>query len=739
MPDATSSKTPATKRRSKIANAILARVFVYGGIGLVIVIYIVGFRGLLPRDRMRHRSVETTSMNTNHEGKPTKDAANSNSFPVTISPKATEETNWPNWRGLHYDGRSAETDLADTWPAEGPPVLWMREIGQGYSSVIAVENCVYTQSQTLTEQKVLALDAQTGETVWEHRYGWPYDPGGMYPGPRSTPTWADGKLYIAAPDGLILCLDATDGREIWSVNVNKKFGGRGTEFGYSASPLVENGKVILPVGAPFASVVALDAATGATVWKSGSAAASYCMALPITFAGRRQVVVFLQNELAGFDLQSGILLWGRSYSKGYDEHAAMPLYDEPYLRTMQPFRGGSDLFILHTLNDQAQPREGEASDDIDCRLKLVRTDKQMSNDVASSVLVDGCVYGFDLKEIQSRRQRPSRGEFRCMDFKTGEIHWSNKTIGQASIAVGDNKLFLFNDSGEAILLRVNAEKCEELARTEVFRGEICWTAPCLHHGRMYLRSPTKLACLYVGKPESLEIAARKQAQPTSAIPKENRLELNWIVGAERDAAFDLPDAKELTAWYWCCVVAIGISAFVAAIVYGILRFRGAGCQPAISAVAGQVGNLPHGVAIRVFYLALLLCGIAATPLSNRICSQFVFTWPVALFAAHQIALMSIFRAKQAEGRTKNWLGVLGAIFLVLACLFYYDLTKRLSLGAAWYFLPTFLAAWPLALPTARRIDRRTSIWGDMLWLFAAFSLYFWISAGFMLWRNVGGS
>jgi outer membrane protein assembly factor BamB len=580
MPDATSSKTPATKRRSKIANAILARVFVYGGIGLVIVIYIVGFRGLLPRDRMRHRSVETTSMNTNHEGKPTKDAANSNSFPVTISPKATEETNWPNWRGLHYDGRSAETDLADTWPAEGPPVLWMREIGQGYSSVIAVENCVYTQSQTLTEQKVLALDAQTGETVWEHRYGWPYDPGGMYPGPRSTPTWADGKLYIAAPDGLILCLDATDGREIWSVNVNKKFGGRGTEFGYSASPLVENGKVILPVGAPFASVVALDAATGATVWKSGSAAASYCMALPITFAGRRQVVVFLQNELAGFDLQSGILLWGRSYSKGYDEHAAMPLYDEPYLRTMQPFRGGSDLFILHTLNDQAQPREGEASDDIDCRLKLVRTDKQMSNDVASSVLVDGCVYGFDLKEIQSRRQRPSRGEFRCMDFKTGEIHWSNKTIGQASIAVGDNKLFLFNDSGEAILLRVNAEKCEELARTEVFRGEICWTAPCLHHGRMYLRSPTKLACLYVGKPESLEIAARKQAQPTSAIPKENRLELNWIVGAERDAAFDLPDAKELTAWYWCCVVAIGISAFVAAIVYGILRFRGAGWQPA---------------------------------------------------------------------------------------------------------------------------------------------------------------
>jgi hypothetical protein len=107
------------------------------------------------------------------------------------------------------------------------------------------------------------------------------------------------------------------------------------------------------------------------------------MALPITFAERRQVVVFLQNELAGFDMENGILLWGRSYSKGYDEHAAMPLYEEPYLRTMQPFRGGSDLFILHTLNDQAQSRQSEPrppdikkphspkEEDIECRLKFV--------------------------------------------------------------------------------------------------------------------------------------------------------------------------------------------------------------------------------------------------------------------------------------------------------------------------------------------------------------------------------
>jgi hypothetical protein len=145
----------------------------------------------------------------------------------------------------------------------------------------------------------------------------------------------------------------------------------------------------------------------------------------------------------------------------------------------------------------------------------------------------------------------------------------------------------------------------------------------------------------------------------------------------------------------------------------------------------------RGYAAAVFYIGLMIFGIAATPLGNWLSGQFVFTWPVALMAVHQIALMSIYLTKQEEGKSKTWLGVLGAAFLVFACLVYYDLTRRLSLGAAWYFLPTFLAAWPLAVPAARRIVRPASLWGDMLWLLAVFSLYFWTSAGLMLWRTAG--
>jgi outer membrane protein assembly factor BamB len=706
-------------RQSTILRAIAARAIVYGLLVLGAIVYAVGLRAFVP---------------TRGAGRPSR--------ATTAQPQSRDESTdrgWPNWRGPNYDAHSADTDLADSWPKEGPPVLWSREIGQGYSSVIAVGARVFTQTQSLTEQTVIALDADTGASVWEHRYGWPYDPGGMYPGPRATPSWSDGKLYLAAPDGLISCLDAADGNEIWSVNVNQKYGGRGTEFGYSCSPLIEDGKVILPVGGEFHSVVALDAGTGEKVWKSGSAVASYATALPICFKGHRQVVVFLQNELAGFDLQTGILLWERRYSTGYDEHAAAPLYSEPYLRTMQPFRGGSDLLILQRLDEAANGREGEAPaepinstrdaspphdplppEDHECRLRLVRTDKQMSNDVASSVLVDGYVYGFDLREIQSRRQRPSRGEFRCMDFLTGEIRWSDKTIGQATIAVADRKLYLFNDRGEAILLRVNPERCEELARAAVFPGEICWTAPCLHRGRLYLRSPTKLACLYVGKPEDLDRAARREAKPTSAIPKDKWVDLNWLLGAERDAPFDLPDGKELLRWFWYCLGAIFASAILAASLYGIVKIR--------------FRESADGFGRMAFCLGMLCFGIIATPLCNRFSSHFVFTWPVALFAAQQIALLGLCRSNRNAAGGRSWHGIIYTVFFVFLCLLYYDLTRRLCLGAAWYFLPTFLAAWPLAVPATRKKLPPKNFWADLLWLPPAFAIFYWASAGLMLWR-----
>ena len=300
---------------------------------------------------------------------------------------------WPHLRGPNYDGVSRQTGLVDAWPPGGPPILWTCDLGQGYSGFLVVAGRLYTQFQTRTGMYAICLDAETGAEVWRQRLDWPWQPGGNYPGPYATPTWSAGALYYATPTGLVGCLDASTGRERWAANVCQKFKGRGTEFGYAATPLVEDGKVILPVGGPGASVVALDAATGSTVWAAGDDPASYCPAYPITFRGRRLVVGLLCNSLVAHDLTTGERLSRQELSAGYDEHSAWPLYAEPHLFIASPFRLGSSLYRLE------DTKAGNT-------LKPVWVNRELSNDVCSSVLVDGHIYGFDLRELQASAIAP---------------------------------------------------------------------------------------------------------------------------------------------------------------------------------------------------------------------------------------------------------------------------------------------------------------------------------------------
>src|SRR5262249_5079349 len=154
----------------------------------------------------------------------------------------------------------------------------------------------------------------------------------------------------------------------------KKFHGAGCEFGYAATPLVEDGLVILPVGGPKAALVALHADDGSVAWTSGSDPASYCPAFPITLKGRRCVVGYMQNSLLIVELATGKPLYQGPLSEGYDEHSAWPLYREPDLMLSSPFRRGALGYRL----------EFDRNGDVQARPRWASP--QMSNDVVSSVL-----------------------------------------------------------------------------------------------------------------------------------------------------------------------------------------------------------------------------------------------------------------------------------------------------------------------------------------------------------------
>ena len=620
----------------------------------------------------------------------------------------SEAADWPQLRGVGGTSIAADESLAESWPEAGPPVLWVRELGQGYSSFAVVGERAYTQAQSFVGQSVICLDVRTGQTVWDYQYDLPYDAAAIYPGPRSTPAVADGGVFFASPDGLVGKLTADTGKLLWSVNLKERFGLRGVDFGYAASPVVAEGKLLLPAGGSNASLVALDVRDGSTVWATGNDSASYCSALPFRCDGRKYVVIFLENMLLCVDLENGIQQWKKSFSAGYDEHSAAPLYEEPWLMVGLPFRGGALTYRLEPV-----PRNGAVG------LKAERAwdSSKMSIDIMSGVAIDGHIYAFDLRDAQSKAQRPSKGEFRCLDLKTGEVRWSSTQPGQSAVIAADGKLVLFNDRGEVLLVRQTPEKYEELGRTAVIGDEVCWTSAALARGRLFVRSQKRAVCLYLGRPEQLTPAEQSQAIPAAEFAAGKRIDLTRLLGGEREHPFVRPDLTEFSHWFAESLLGAFVPALVLAGVVWLVSRRSVWRQTASRAV---------------FWGSALVLGMVATTVGNSLLEEFVFTWPVSIFVGFHLLLWNIVWTEQHPEKSWRWGTHLSGLAFLTLCGSYFALCQRLSLAHEPAFLFGLFPAFPVAVWTIRYCVRSRSLWADALAGTLSFSVYFWSSAGLLL-------
>ena len=665
--------------------------------------------------------------------------AQSNPF---LPPELTD-AGWPNICGPHLDGTSDEINLASHWPPGGPPVLWVKELGQGYSSFVAQGDRVYTQYQSLSGQYVVCLDADSGETIWTYRYDWPFEATGLYPGPRSTPTIAQGKVFFATPAGSVGCL-SQDGDLIWSKELKTTYEGKGTDFGYACSPTVVNGKVLMPVGGRGASMVALNAGDGTLLWKSGDDPASYTPALPVKVGEQTQVIGYMQNAMTAYDLETGKQLWRVKLSNGYDEHSTWPLYREPYLWVTGPFQAGSQLYELaeSTSHQTAPPTQNQGGmtdpDAAKPAIRLVHQSDTMSNDVASSVRWGNHIFGFDLHEAQSKAHRPSRGQFKCVDFLTGAENWSNGTaksrrdpsdqsvIGHASLIVADGKLILLNDTGDLILARADPEKLVPLARATVLGGRIGWCSPCLYRGRLYLRNDARAVCIYVGEPGLLEESASASSVSVAEIPQGKVRDFSKLLGVEPEYAMDPPTRRWLIRWYVTSLCLL-TAAFVLSWLCHRLLTR---------------DSTSNESTRRLWYWLLAYClAVVGGPILSIQIKDFVFTWPLCLFIAFDAAMHRVSISKntrfapllrERERTRQVWLDRIAFIVMFLTCATYFYACRRLSLVTEWVFLCGFVGAIPLML-IGRWLSRRDRplVWIEFLVTVAAFSAYYGVTVVFL--------
>lgn len=386
---------------------------------------------------------------------------------------------WPQWRGPNRDGRSAETGLLQAWPEDGPPIRWVAsEIGTGYSTPSIANGRVYVQTTHGKEEFALVLDEQTGEKVWEVKIGSVgVNRGPQYPGTRSTPT-VDGELvYCLASGGELVCLETATGDMKWQISLPGDLGGEVGSWAYSESVLVDGDVVVCTPGGEEATLAALDKLTGKPVWKSvvpDGDIADYASIMPVGDGPDNQYVQFLRKGLVGVRASNGEFLWRYDDTADKGANILTPVVDRNLVFSAGSRTGGG-LVKLEPNSDGVSATQ-------------VYFDRKLGSSIGGAVLIDGYLYG-----------STSSAMF-CADFKTGEIKWQERVVGNASVCYADGRLYMRgHDNEDVVLIDPSPEGLLEISRfSQPQRSETrAWPHPVVANGGFYLRDDNVLLCFDV--------------------------------------------------------------------------------------------------------------------------------------------------------------------------------------------------------------------------------------------------
>jgi outer membrane protein assembly factor BamB len=384
---------------------------------------------------------------------------------LALSASATTQAleDWPQWRGPHRDGLSAEKNLLKSWPQDGPPLAWrVSGAGEGYSSFAVAGGRIFTLGARGDREYVVAFDAASGKRLWEVAHGSRFknDRGD---GPRSTPTVDGARLYVFGASGDLTALDAASGKIAWTVNVIRDFGGQNTKWGFSESPLVSGDRIIVSPGGSGSAIVAVNKANGKLLWKSEGDTAGYSSAVLHEVGGVRQAIVFTGQRALGLDIDNGRVLWSYDRVSNRVANIATPIARGNRVFLSSDYGTGAALLELTPSAGAIAARE-------------VYFTRDMRNHHASSVLIGDYLYGF------------SSAILTAMKFDTGEVAWRDRSVGKGSLVFADDRLYLFSEGGVAALAEATPTGYREHGRFSLETGSLpTWTHPVVSNGKLFLR------------------------------------------------------------------------------------------------------------------------------------------------------------------------------------------------------------------------------------------------------------
>jgi outer membrane protein assembly factor BamB len=382
---------------------------------------------------------------------------------------------WPQFLGPARDGRSPETGLRTDWPGAGPPRLWRRDVGEGYSSPVVAGGRLVLFHRLGGEEVVEGLDAATGRGLWKFSYPSAYeDAFGKGDGPRATPLVAGGQVYTLGAAGVLTCLGLEDGKKLWQRPLLEEYAVRPNFFGVGGSPLLEGGLLLLNVGGRGAGVVALDKDTGKERWRATDHEASYASPVAATIGGARHALFFTREGLVSVDPADGRVRFTKRWRARISAsvNAATPLVAGDLVFLTAAYNTGAVLLRV----------KGGAAEEV------WKGDEILSCHYNTPVIHDGFLYGCD------GRQDTGPVSLRCVELATGKVRWTRERFGCAALIAAEGNLYALDEAGELAVVACDPAGYRERARARILDAAPCRAQPALAGGRLYARDARTLGC-----------------------------------------------------------------------------------------------------------------------------------------------------------------------------------------------------------------------------------------------------
>jgi outer membrane protein assembly factor BamB len=352
---------------------------------------------------------------------------------------------WPGFRGPDHTGISLESGWKVKWPDEGPQVLW-----KGCNDATATLFC---------------FDAATGSNLWKFSY--PNKLYSDYNGPKGlggtsgSPTIEGDRLYLLSGDGCLYALDPRSGGVVWSNDLYANLGVTRPTWGFASSVLVQGDLLVLDIGG---AGTAVEKATGKAAWISDKGAPGYSTPVPWSFEGTPAVAILSSDTAFGVETKTGKKLW------------SLPLKTPNLINIADVVVSGNDFFISSALHSAVRARfDGK-------QITQVWECPSFKNHIASSVLVDGFLYG---------AAGPVSGgpgaKLQCIDYATGAQKWEFAGFGVGGLMAADHKLIVLGEMGELAVAEASPNGFVPISRAQILPAT-CWTPPTLANGRIYCRN-----------------------------------------------------------------------------------------------------------------------------------------------------------------------------------------------------------------------------------------------------------